>query len=164
MCFFLAINSLSKYLVKGPGPQLFFLFHLPQERLQPADRARSGSDELQTVPELESSSRILLLPHAAACTGRGRKKEIRRENASCRPLSPVLPDTFSCLSSYNQNPRTLLEIKLVFMRILIFVPTLFWILKKDQNSHLLLALGSSDHELVKLYIVRICNFITFCAG
>lgn len=36
--------------------------------------------------------------------------------------------------------------------------------KSDQNSHLLLALGSSDHEHVKFYIVEICNFIASCAG
>lgn len=36
--------------------------------------------------------------------------------------------------------------------------------KSDQNSHLLLALGSSDHKHVKFYIVEICNFIVFCAG
>lgn len=36
--------------------------------------------------------------------------------------------------------------------------------KKDQNSHLLLALGISDHELVKFYVVEICHFIMFYDG
>lgn len=54
--------------------------------------------------------------------------------------------------------------KLVFMWTLIICSHTVLNLKKDQNSHLLLALGISDHELVKFYIVEICHFIMFYDG
>lgn len=94
-------NSPLKIFSQRSRTSTFLLFHLPQEWPQPADRTRSGSDGLWTAPEPEGSRQILLLPHAAACTGRDRKKEIRRENASCRSLSLVRPDIFSCLSNCN---------------------------------------------------------------
>lgn len=99
VCAFLLQFSL-QYLVKGPGPPFSSFSICPKNDRQPADRTSSGGDGLWTALELEGSRQIILLPHAATCAGRGRKKEIRRENAICRSLSPVLHDII-CLSKCN---------------------------------------------------------------
>lgn len=99
VCAFLLQFSL-QYLVKGRGPPLPSFSICPKNDCQPADRTSSGGDGLWTALELEGSRQILLLPHAATCAGRGRKKEIRRENAICRSLSPVLHDIV-CLPKCN---------------------------------------------------------------